>query len=100
MRRFDRIKQLETQVDKLYSMNRRLEGDMGTLETQWLDMRDQLRRSYQRLEKAAQRAEPSLPPSPPIERPAEVPADPYSKKVALVRSQQDAVQPRTDKSAG
>jgi len=59
---FDSTKRLNTRLDELHS---RLEGVLTTLhrlETEWMDTKDQVRKSYQRLEAAARRAEPDSPP--------------------------------------
>jgi len=72
------------------------------LETEWADTRDQVRRSYQRLERAIQRAEPHSPPPLPtndIDEAVEAKQDPYSKKLAQIRRQRDALQSGTDQSA-
>ena len=62
-----------------------------------------MRRSYQRLEKAGQKAAPHLPP--PTPTPEELHAaqarlDPYSRKLLEVRSFTNADAPGLDESAG
>ncbi len=100
---FDSTKRLNTRLDELQG---RLEGVLTVLhrlETEWMDTKDQVRKSYQRLEAAARRAEPSLPP-PPIDQQAIEAAranlDPFSRKLLEVRSYTNADAPGTDESAG
>jgi len=100
---FDSTKRLNTRLDELHSRLEGLAAVMNRLETEWMDTKDQVRKSYQRLEAAARRAEPH--PSPPaptndIDQPAEANLDPYSRKLLAVRRQGGAIPPRTDQSTG
>ena len=100
---FDSTKRLNTRIDELHS---RLEGVlavMNRLETEWMDTKDQVRKSYQRLEAVARRAAP--PPEPTtgsndMDPLLEAKLDPYSRKLLQVRRQGGAIPPRTDESAG
>jgi len=51
----------ETNWDEVWGKLARLEAAVSRIETEWGDTKDQVRRSYQRLEKAAQRAEAAAP---------------------------------------
>lgn len=90
MKVFDRARRDRTELDELHGRLARLQADVSRIETEWADTKDQVRRSYQRLEKAAQRAEKAQTPcdedAPPDERELEL-LDPYSRKMAEVRSQ-------------
>ncbi len=100
---FDSTKRLNTRLDELYS---RLEGVLATLhrlETEWMDTKDQVRKSYQRLEAAGQRAarKAEVPgPAPEQVLPLQANLDPYSRKLLAVRGQTNADAPGTDESAG
>lgn len=100
MGRFERTKRLQTDLDALWSRIERLTASFERLETEWLDVRDQVRRSYQRLEKAGQRASPSPPPSVEAKRPLEEPTDPFSRKLLEVQRQTNDVPSRTEQSEG
>jgi len=100
---FGESRHLNTRLDELHS---RLEGVLAVLhrlETEWLDTRDQVRKSYQRLEAAAKRAKPDVAPTTPtndVAPPVQERSDPYSKKLAQIRSQHGAIPSRTDESTG
>ena len=100
---FDSSKRLNTRLDELHS---RVEGVLTVLhrlETEWMDTKDQVRKSYQRLEAAARRAEPPPAPPPPnteAELAARANLDPFSKKLLEVRSMTNADASGTDESTG
>jgi len=103
MRWFDWRRRSEKDVDELFKRVERLVAIVSRIETEWGDTKDQVRRSYQRLEKAGQRAEPHL--APPLPTPEDVQAiaarlDPFSRKLLEVRSQQNADAPGIDESSG
>lgn len=99
----DSSKRLNTRVDELHS---RLEGVLAVLnrlETEWMDTKDQVRKSYQRLEAAARRAAPPPPAttgSNDLDPTLEAKLDPYSRKLLAIRRQGRAISPRTDESTG
>ncbi len=100
---FNDSKRLNTRLDELHS---RLEGVLAVLnrlETEWMDTKDQVRKSYQRLEAAARRAGERADPPPPtndIDPAAEAALDPYSRKMLQIRRQGGAIPSRIDESAG
>lgn len=99
---FDVSRRLRNDVDELFSRIERLKGQLERLETEWGDTKDQLRRSYQRLEKAAQRHEKRRPPPPLSEKEqkaAEKKLDPFSRKVRQIR-RQGALLQRDDETTG
>lgn len=90
----DGKKQAQTAHDSLLKLVETLavrvaavEGQVGALATEWADTRDQLRRSYQRLEKAAQRAEAASEPSPPTAPapPGDQGAHGFARKLQQIR---------------
>lgn len=103
MRWFYGSRHLETRLNELHGRLEGLAAVISRLETEWLDTKDQVRKSYQRLEAAARRAEPS-PPPPPIDQgaidAARANLDPFSRKLLEVRSMTNADAPGTDESAG
>lgn len=56
-KRKDKLERPRTELDELWARVTALQSDVERLQTSWEDTKDQVRRSYQRLEKAAQRAE-------------------------------------------
>lgn len=56
-KRKDKLERPRTELDELWARVTALQSDVERLQTAWQDVKDQVRRSYQRLEKAAQRAE-------------------------------------------
>lgn len=101
--KFDRFRRIRTDLDELYRAQERLRATVERIETEWGDVKDQVRRSYQRLEKAAQRLEPRPPTPLPSEdevRELEANLDPFSKKILQARRQQDALHAGPDESAG
>jgi len=103
MRAFDWRKRLQTRQDELFSRQEELTALFSRLETEWLDVRDQVRRSYQRLEKVAQRANPHPPPPAPTAedfQAVEARLDPYSRKLLEVRRSQNDDAPGIDEGAG
>lgn len=101
MRRFDRLRQVERRVRGLTADHERLRATLSRLETEWDDTKNQLRRSYQRLEKAGERAEKREKGQPPQDVPdaLEGLSDPFSQKLRKVR-EQSAVHHGNDASAG
>ena len=64
MRLWTRERPDRTDWDRVWARVAQIQTDLERLENGWGDMKDQLRRSYQRLEKAAQRAERVAPSDP------------------------------------
>jgi hypothetical protein len=103
MRLFERSRESPTEVDDLFKRVERLAAVVSRIETEWADTKDQVRRSYQRLEKAGQkigRVEPPLPPAPELELPPRANLDPFSKKLLEVRSATNADASGTHESTG
>ncbi len=103
MRWFERSRRPESDVDELFKRLERLVAVVSRIETEWGDTKDQIRRSYQRLEKAGQKAASVLAP-PPIDQQAIDAAranlDPFSRKLLEIRSMTNADAPGSDESAG
>lgn len=100
---FNRTRHDRTELDELHGHVARIRADISRIETEWADTKDQVRRSYQRLERAAQRAAPHSPPPDPtndIDQAAQERSDPYSKKLAQIRGQKDAIQSGVNESTG
>jgi len=103
MRWFEWPRRAENDVDELFKRVERLIAVVSRIETEWADTKDQVRRSYQRLEKAGQNAAPHLPPPTPTPEQVQAAAanlDPYSRKVFQVRSHTNADASGLDESAG
>lgn len=85
---FQRQRRAETDLDMWERLMRRfaeLESRMDRLEVGWKDTRDQVKRSYQRLEKAAQRAESSSREEEPTPPELELPLTGPAKQEQLAR---------------
>lgn len=103
MRWFGSPRRSENEVEALHKRVERLTAVVSRIETEWGDTKDQVRRSYQRLEAAARKAEPrvpSPPPDPERELAARASLDPFSRKLLDVRSSSNADSPGLDESAG
>ncbi len=101
--RFDTSRRLRSRQDELFTAMEELRAQFSRIETEWADTRDQVRRSYQRLEKAAQRFErgsKQVDPSPDIDISSGATLDPYSRKVLEIRRGRGAISPGTDESTG
>lgn len=97
------LQRIGTRQDECFRRIEELAAVLSRVETEWSDTKDQVRRSYQRLERAAQRASPHSPPPDPtndIDQAAQERSDPYSKKLAQIRRQKDAIQSGADESTG
>lgn len=103
MRGFEWRSRLQKDQDELFKRLEQLTAVVSRIETEWADTKDQVRRSYQRLEKAGQKAV-SFEPPPPIDQQAIEAAraklDPFSRKLLAVREQTNADAPGTDESTG
>jgi len=100
---FDWRRRLQKDQDELFKRLEQLTAVISRIETEWADTKNQVRRSYQRLEKAGQRANPSTAAATPpngVDPLVGARSDPFSKKLAQIRSQADAVQPGADESTG
>ena len=88
---FDTSRRLKRRVDDLETALLRVTATLEGLATEWQDTKDQVRRSYQRLEKAAQRAENAKTPCDEPQEPPEAEdpftgrTDPFSRKVQQIR---------------
>jgi len=85
-----------TELDRLIGLVSQLTADVSRIETEWRDTKDQVRRSYQRLEKAAQRldkAQPDVADPTPQAEVAPTPTDPFSQKMRLIEEQRRALSP-------
>ncbi len=101
--RWDASRRLRSRQDELFTAIEELRASFSRLETEWADTRDQVRRSYQRLEKAAQRAErgsKGVDPSEQLDVSSGATLDPYSRKVLEIRRGRGAISPGTDESTG
>jgi len=90
-------------MDDLFKRQERLQAVVSRIETEWADTKDQVRRSYQRLEKAGQKAAPHLAPPTPTREEVQAAAanlDPFSRKLMEIRSHTNADASRLDESAG
>lgn len=91
--RDDAPRQVWTELDALLHRVSALQADVTRLETEWADAKDQLRRSYQRMERASQRlAERQTPPQ---EGSSEGPqlqslSDGFSRTLSKIREQRGA----------
>ncbi len=97
------LQRVQTRQDELFRRQEEMAAVLSRIETEWADTKDQVRRSYQRLERATQRAAThSAPPDPTndVDQAAQERTDPYSKKLAQIRSQQRDLSPGVDETAG
>jgi len=99
MKRFDRLERLRTRVADTETALDRVESRFSLLSNEWSEMQGRLTKAFQRVERANQRAEKGNPPPEPSET-VEESADPYARKLALIRSQGGAVPSRSNESAG
>lgn len=103
MRWFESRRQPPTETEELFKRVERLAAVVSRIETEWADTKDQVRRSYQRLEqagRAASRKAEVLAPTPQRVLPLGANLDPFSRKLLEVRSFNDDNAPGIDESAG
>lgn len=100
---WDDIARLSHRLDEALSLLTDLGSRLNAVEIEWLDTRDQVVRSYKRLEQAERRAESKANPPVTVDTPdaTEGRTDAFSRKLAQVREQTSALHAkRTDPASG
>lgn len=96
----DDLRRVLYRLDEVLSAVEELKGTVHVLDLEWAETRDQVKRSYNRVEASERRLAKRQDPAPP-ERPADEALDPFSKKMRQIREgTNDAIQPGNAESSG
>lgn len=99
MKLYDKHERLQKRMSEIEQAQDRLESRFYLMQTEWAETLDRVTKAFNRLERANQRAASREAPAE-TEKPARVAVDPFSRKMALIREQTNAVPPRVDETAG